>query len=49
MGTGKKMNGKRFDIEVVLAVIYRVFASRFFHITQIELKIEEYDIFGTLL
>ncbi|MEW2922993.1 hypothetical protein AB1A65_16090 [Muricauda sp. ANG21] len=42
------MNGKRLGIEVVLSVIYWVFASRFFHITEIELKIKDYDIFGTL-
>jgi hypothetical protein len=47
-GTGEKMNGKRLGIEVVLSVIYWVFASRFFHITEIELKIKDYDIFGTL-
>lgn len=42
------MNGKRLGIEVFLSFIYRVFAGRFFHITEIELKIKEYDIFGTL-
>lgn len=42
------MNGKRLGVEVVLSVMYRVFAGRFFHVTEIELKIKEYDIFGTL-
>ena len=41
------MNGKGIDIEVFLSVIYRVLQA-VFYITKIELKIKDYDIFGTI-